>query len=132
MTDAANLGGSGARASKARAVLAAVSLLVVGAVAGIAIDRHLLLGGGHTSTAAAFHEMTMSSLQERLGLTADQRRQIDSIVGVRHNTLRHVWEMMHSQLGATLDTVHIEVEAILTPEQRVEFREWARQVGPGH
>ena len=121
--------GGAPRASKARAVLAMLSLLVVGAVLGIALDRHLLRAPtAHTSPAAALHEMTMSALEERLDLTADQRRQIDSIVGARHLTLRHAYQMLHMQLGAAIDTVHRDVEAVLTPEQRAEFRAWLAEV----
>jgi Spy/CpxP family protein refolding chaperone len=119
--------GAAARASKAKAVLGALSLLVLGAVLGIAIDRHVL-SGGHRSAAATFHDMTMSSLEERLALTAQQRLQIESIVAARHNTLRHAWQIMHEQLGAAVDTVHQEIEAVLTPEQRTDFREWLRGV----
>lgn len=122
--------GVDARVLKGRAVLSALSLLVLGAVAGIAIDRHLV-SSDHRTTAAAFHDMTMSSLEERLELTADQRHQIDSIVAARHNTLRHAWQMLHSQLGAAVDTVHHEIEALLSPEQRAEFREWVREVDAG-
>jgi Spy/CpxP family protein refolding chaperone len=114
--------------SRARAVLGALSLLVIGAVLGIAIDRHLLLPSDHGTTAAAFHEMTMSALEERLDLTPDQRRQIDSIVAARHGTLEHAWQMLHTQLGAAVDTVHQEVEAVLTPAQRTEFAAWLREV----
>jgi Spy/CpxP family protein refolding chaperone len=117
-------------ATKARAVLGALSLIVLGAVLGIALDRHLHSSDGH-GPAAAFHEVTMSSLEERLDLTRDQRSRIDSIVGARHSTLRQAWQMLHSQLGAAVDTVHAEVEAVLTPEQRVEFREWLREVSGG-
>ena len=123
--------GDSAKASRARAVLGALSLIVLGAIIGIALDRHLHSTDGHGS-AAAFHDMTMSSLEERLDLTAEQRRQIDSIVAARHNTLQHAWQMLHSQLGAAVDTVHAEVEAVLTPEQRVEFREWLREVTVDH
>ena len=123
--------GGGAMAARARAVLGVLSLLVLGAVAGIAIDRHVV-SRDHAITAAAFHEMTMSALEERLDLTADQRRRIDSIVVARHNTLRHAWQMLHAQLGAAVDTVHAEIEAVLTPEQRAAFREWLHEVGPNH
>lgn len=119
------------RPSKARAVLGALSLLVLGAVLGVAIDRHLL-PTHRPGPAAALHEMTMASLEERLDLSADQRRQIDSIIAGRHATLRHAWQMIHAQLGAAVDSVHQEIEAILTPEQRLEFREWARDVDIDH
>ena len=116
-----------ARASKARAVLGALSLIVLGAVLGIAVDRQLHSSDGH-GPSAVLHDIMMSSFEERLDLTAEQRRQIDSIVGARHNSLRNAWQMLHTQLGAAVDTVHAEVEAILTPEQRVAFREWLREV----
>lgn len=118
--------------SRARALLGALSLLVVGAVLGVAIDRHLLPPPDRSGPAAALHEMTMASLDERLDLSADQRRQIDSIVAGRHASLRHAWRTIHAQLGAAVDSVHQEIEAILTPEQRVEFREWARDVEMDH
>lgn len=116
-----------ARPAKARAVLAALSLIVLGAVLGIALDRHLHSSEGH-GPAAALHGIMMSSFEERVDLTAEQRRQIDSIVGARHNSLRNAWQMLHTQLGAAVDTVHAEVEAILTPEQRIQFREWLHEV----
>ena len=122
--------GAGVGASKARAVLGAVSLLVLGAVIGIAIDRHLP-SGDHRTTAAAFHDMTMSSLEERLDLTPDQRRRIDSLVAARHHSLRRAWQIVHSQLGAAVDSVHQEIDALLDSAQRAEFREWLRDVDAG-
>jgi Spy/CpxP family protein refolding chaperone len=113
--------------AKARGVLGAMSLVVLGMVLGVAIDRHLLLNEPHASAAAALHEMTMSSIEERLDLTSDQRRQIESIITARHNSLLDVWQAVHSHLGAAIDTLHQEIEAILTPAQRSEFREWLRE-----
>ncbi|MGH7446324.1 MAG: hypothetical protein ACREK1_01160 [Longimicrobiales bacterium] len=123
--------------TKARAVLGALSLLVLGGVLGIAIDRHFLSSDRHSlardrhSPAAAFHDMAMSSLADRLDLDADQRRQIDSILGERHHTLRQTWQTLHAQLGAAVDTVHRDIEAVLTPGQRTAFREWLRDVDAG-
>jgi hypothetical protein len=136
MTATPNVG-PGRKAAGARAVLGALSLLVLGGVLGVAIDRHLLSSDRHPSPgdlhspAAAFHDAAMSSLTERLDLDADQRRQIDSILAARHHTLRETWQNLHTHLGAALDTVHHEIEAVLTPAQRTAFREWAREVGSG-
>lgn len=126
------MNGNPGRPSSARAVLAAMSLLVLGAVIGIALDRHLNAGGGHANPAAAMHEMLMSSLDEDLDLTAEQRRRIDDIVAARRHSLRDAWQMLHAQLGAAADSVHQEINAILTPEQRAAFREWLRGVEAGH
>lgn len=118
----------GMTAARARAVLGALSLLVLGAVLGIGLDRHLTSNDPH-SGAAAFHDMAMSSLADRLDLDADQRRRIDSIVVARHHALSETWQMMHMHLGAAVDTVHRDIEAVLTPGQRTEFREWLRETG---
>jgi Spy/CpxP family protein refolding chaperone len=124
-------GGRGGAGAKARAVLGALSLMVLGAVIGVAIDRHLGAGAPPTGTAAAFHEMTMGSLEDRLDLTAEQRRRIDAIVAARHESLRYAWQAVHAHLGAAVDTVHQEIEAVLTPEQRTAFRAWLRESPPG-
>jgi Spy/CpxP family protein refolding chaperone len=118
--------------SRARAVLAALSLLVLGAVIGIMLDRHLHPASSHASPAAALHDMTMASLDEYVDLTTDQRRQIDSIIAARHSSLRNAWQMVHTQLGAAADSVHQDIEAILTPEQRTAFRAWLRNVDSQH
>ncbi len=124
--------------TKAKAALGALSLLVIGAVLGFAFDRHVLLPREHGapltmhgSAPAAMHEALMESVEERLDLTAEQRRQIDAIIAARHDVLRQTWEVLHTQLGAAVDSVHQEVEAVLTPEQRAEFREWLREMGAG-
>ena len=122
----------GGAPSRMRALLAALSLLVLGAVIGIAADRHLHAPRGHANPAAAIHEMTMSSLDEHIDLTDEQRRQIDDIVAARRHSLRNAWQLVHTQLGAAADTVHQEIEAILTPEQRTAFREWLRGVDSAH
>lgn len=111
--------------SMAKAVLGALSLLVLGGVLGIAVDRHVLSRDRH-GPAAAFHDMAMSSLEQRLRLDAGQRRQIDSILATRHDVVRETWHTLHAQLGAALDTVHRDIEAVLTPGQRDAFREWLR------
>lgn len=127
-----NASPTGRPPSTARALVAALSLLVLGAVIGIAADRHLHAGRGHANPAAAMHEMTMASLDEHVDLTAEQRRQIDDIVAARRHSLRDAWQLVHAQLGAAADTVNQEIEAILTPEQRTAFREWLRGVDAVH
>lgn len=123
-------------ASTSKAVVAALSLLVLGGVLGVAVDRHVLSSDRHSAPsgrhdhAAAFHEMAMSSLAERLDLEPAQRSRIDSILASRHHTLRRTWQALHLELGAAVDTVHRDIEAVLTTEQRAAFREWLRRTSP--
>ena len=116
--------------TRARAVLGAVSLLILGAVLGIAVDRHLAAGDDH-SLVASFHQAAMSSLEARLRLEPAQRKAIDSIVAAHHDELQQNWRTLHAQLGATVDVVHRDIEAVLTEEQRAAFREWLREADAG-
>jgi Spy/CpxP family protein refolding chaperone len=117
---------------RGRALIAALSLVMMGAVIGVVVDRHLHSGDGHANPAAAMHEMMMSSLDDDVDLTAEQRRQIDDIIAARRHSLQNAWQLVHAQLGAAADTVHQEIEAILTPAQRIAFREWLRGVDIAH
>lgn len=132
MTPADDAPAAGRRAGKGKALLAAVSLLLIGGVLGIALDRHFLAahGGGssHSSVSGMFHDMAMETLERELALSADQRRQIDSLINAHHAQLTRAWERVHSDLIATVDTVHREIEAVLTPEQRARFQAWLREV----
>lgn len=121
-------------ATKAKALLAAISLLLLGAVAGVVIDRHLVRESTPThGSAAAFHDAALASLEDRLDLDATQRRAVDSIIGLHHETLRRTWTTIHARLGATVDSVHRDLETVLDPEQRAELRAWLGEMpGPDH
>lgn len=109
-----------------RAVVGVVALLVIGAVIGIAVDRRLHGGGSPHGPAAALHEAAMSGMVEEIDLTPDQRHQIEAILRSRHDAMQSVWHTIHEQLGTTLDSVHAEIEVVLTPAQQEAFRRWLR------
>jgi hypothetical protein len=110
-----------------KALLGALSLLVVGGVLGAGLERHVLASAEHGAPASV-HEAAMASLQERLDLRPEQRRQIDSIMAAHHDVLQQTWQVLHAQLAAAVDTVHRDVEAVLTPVQREKFRVWLREI----
>lgn len=115
--------------ARARALVGAVSLLILGAVLGIAVDRHLATGESQ-SLVASFHHAAMSSLEDRLELDPKQRKAIDSIVAAHHEEMEQNWHQLHAQLGAAVDVIHQDIESVLTEEQRVVFREWLRESTP--
>lgn len=111
-------------------LLAAVSLLSIGAVLGIAVDRHRAsalhpspLPLAHGSV-ADIHDAALASLKDHLDLDQAQRRQVDSIIEAHHETLRRTWATLHAELMATVDTVHADLEAVLTTDQRRALRQW--------
>jgi hypothetical protein len=124
---------SGRPAARWKVLLAVLSLLVIGGISGAALDRHLAssphrpphgsLPLSHDNV-SDIHDAALASLKDRLDLDHAQRRQVDSIVDAHHETLRRTWATLHSDLMATVDTVHAELETVLTPAQRRELRAW--------
>lgn len=117
------------RGAKARAALGAMALLVIGAVIGVTVDRGLHGGSSPHGPAAALHEAAMSGMVEGIVLTPEQRRQVEAILRSRHNAMQPLWDSIHGHLATTLDSVHAEIEAVLTPDQRDAFRRWLRANG---
>lgn len=112
-----------------RAAVGVVALLVIGAVLGIAVDRRLHGGAAPHGAAAVLHEAAMSGMAEEIALTPEQRRQVEAILRSRHDAMQSVWHTIHEQLGTTLDSVHAEIEVVLSPEQQEAFRRWLRGGG---
>ncbi len=66
----------------------------------------------------------MESMHGELDLSEAQRRAVDSVMQEHQAALKRSWAELHQILGAAADTVHRDIEALLTPEQRVQFKEW--------
>ena len=133
---------------KAHAVLGAVSILAIGIVVGVFLDRVIL----HTPdqalqppTAAialdASHEDFLRELHADLGLSEEQAGHVQEILSRHQAAVNEAWTVVHSRLGAAIDSVTAEIEALLDSEQRAGLHEWlmerhgvrdAHNVGEGH
>jgi len=132
----------------AHAVLGAVSILAIGVVVGIWLDRvvlHPTALAADTSPAAvaldANHEGFLQGLRDELGLTEAQASQIRQIMSRNQTAVDDAWSAVHFRLEAAIDSVTAEIEVILDPEQREGLHEWlmerhgerdAHTVGEGH
>jgi len=132
----------------AHAVLGAVSILAIGVVLGIWLDRvvlHPSALAADTSSAAlslqASHEGFLQGLRTDLGLTEEQAGQIRQIMSRHQTAVNDAWSAVHSRLEAAIDSVTAEIEVILDPGQRAGLHEWlmerhgerdAHAVGEGH
>jgi Spy/CpxP family protein refolding chaperone len=98
-----------------------ISLLVLtfiaGASAGIAGDR-LIAPQKHVRVM-----VDMSGVFDRLGLTAEQRRQADSIVERSAPRAEAIMIETAERLRSVADSVDSELREILTPEQRARLDE---------
>jgi Spy/CpxP family protein refolding chaperone len=124
--------------SPRRARLLSIALLlavfVAGAFTGVAADHLWLLhrlaprvhgpAGPHGPPGSPGHRArdVHGELARRLDLTPAQRAKLDTIFARRGPRVDSIMRSMRPVLESELDATHAEVEAVLTPEQRVEFR----------
>jgi hypothetical protein len=104
------------------AVVVVVSLLT-GVVVGIAVDRRVLIHrgpfmAGHTR----WHSpIVPGRLEHELGLTPSQSAAVDSVM--RHRMAQRDSLMAHTfpVMRALLDSTRVDIERVLTPDQRSKF-----------
>lgn len=114
--------------------IAAVSILAIGVVLGVVLDRTVLLSSGseaHGATAAVGlderHRTFHRELAEELGLSDTQAEQVREIL-IRHQAaVDQAWVAVHTQLESVIDSVTAEIEAILDPRQRDRLFEYLRE-----
>jgi hypothetical protein len=130
------------------AAIGAVSILVIGVVLGVLLDRVALhprtSAADHPSAALALdasHEGFLQALSDDLGLTAEQAIQVHEILSRHQAAVNDAWSAVHPLLEAAIDSVTKEIEAILEPGQRERLHVWLMErhgapvsqgVGEGH
>ena len=132
----------------AHAVLGAVSILAIGVVLGVLVDRVIFNPSALAAdvpsasmTLDASHEGFLRGLRDDLGLTEEQASRVHEIMSRHQAAVNDAWSAVHARLDAAIDSVTAEIEAILDPGQRVGLHEWlmerhgvrdAHTIGEGH
>jgi hypothetical protein len=110
--------------SRGHTILAVVSLLVIGAAAGITADRMLHRRPVHGGLdPAEVHSDPVGVLDRELDLRPEQRARVAEILGGRQSSIDRVWVETNTRFRATVDSVVAEVSAVLDPPQAARFRE---------
>jgi Spy/CpxP family protein refolding chaperone len=120
-----------------RRVAAVVLLLAViaGGLAGIALDRLLLLPGPYRGSrfehGPGRHPPHDREFRRRfageVGLSAQQQARIDSIMDRQGRELRTIRRQVQPQLDSIVSRTRRELDSILTPEQRQKAAEIRRR-----
>src|SRR5262245_44642035 len=116
---------------KPRAWLAALALLVLGAVLGITFDRFHVRGLGHGSMSRLHEQLRhdpMAVIDRELHLSPEQRTRIAALLERRQHDINAAWEDVHVRLRATIDSVVNEIAAELDSAQAVKFRTTADRI----
>jgi Spy/CpxP family protein refolding chaperone len=109
---------------RALAVLILLGCFVVGIIVGGAGDRLLLLRQGRLMPRGAADFVSrhvVDRLDHELKLSAAQRQQIVVILERRHDKVTAIWEGVRPQVRAEVNATTVDINAVLTPEQRVKF-----------
>lgn len=100
----------------------AAALLAVtfsaGAMAGIAYDRHFV---HRHDVMLVGSPQVMAHLTQQLQLDSAQQAAVSAIFARHQGAVDSVWRALQPHVGATLDSVHREMMAVLRPDQQALF-----------
>jgi hypothetical protein len=115
-----------------RTLIAIASLLVLGAVAGVAVDRIIQT---HSRSGAIQLEHVsrdpLGAIDSALDLRPEQRTRVAAILETRQADIDRVWVETHVRLRAAIDSVVDEISAELDPDQAERFRKLADELHSG-
>jgi Spy/CpxP family protein refolding chaperone len=109
--------------SNAKAALIVVVAFIAGLFVGVAGDRFVLFRIGHRVGEGTPPGHLVSYLNRELKLNDSQRAQIERIVNDHRARMDAVFKSVQPQMRQEIDAASTQIEAVLTPEQRVKFSE---------
>ena len=130
---------------RALAALLLVIVALAGAAAGAVVDRLVVRRTGATLTDTSFHPLSQTlraptdadrrhlreQLSHELGLSAAQDSTIDSIMRHRAGEFNALRDEMRPRVERLVQDVRVDIEQVLTPEQRVRFRAMQQSMAGG-
>jgi Spy/CpxP family protein refolding chaperone len=120
--------------TKTKTVAIAAAALVVtfiaGFVAGAVFDRFLVYHrrAAHTPPPMVA-EMMLHRLDRKLDLTDKQRADIEAILQRHHDRIHKLMENNRDPIHQEIEAANVEIERVLTPEQRRKFQELKMRLG---
>ena len=118
------------------AVLVLLLVAFAGGLAGVALDRLVLLphmfrrhgfGHEHGPGGAPRDPQFRARIAKELGLSPEQQIRIDSIMDRRGRELRAVRVQLQPTLDSIITSTRRQVDSVLTPEQRKKAEEFRRK-----
>jgi Spy/CpxP family protein refolding chaperone len=117
-----------------RILLAAGSLVTMGAATGVAVDRSGHLSGiSRHLTFSQIHQNPLAVIEGAVDLRPEQRERISEILDAHQPEVDRAWREAQASIQATLHGVIAEIMEVLDPEQRDQFHQLATELhGPDH
>lgn len=106
--------------SKRIALAFLVGALAVGWIVGYASAHVLDVRSAHADTRVSYRDR----LGKELGLTPEQRIQLDSVLDKRHRDMTAAWEPVRPTLDSIRERARDEIRDMLSAEQRTAFEQF--------
>jgi hypothetical protein len=107
-----------ANSTRLLAALVVVVTFFVGAVVGAFAVHAWLLHGGLPQHSAPF---ITRRLDRRLHFTDEQRVQVIAIIALHERRIGLIWTNVRPAVHQEIEAANVEIDRVLTPEQRVVF-----------
>lgn len=127
MTEPASVSPTNTRTTAAVVVIVA---FIGGLFVGIAGDHFYLFHRGSRMKQFASRRI-VEHLDRELHLTAQQKAAVQRIVDQHHVKIDSILSRLRPQIRAELDAANAEIDKLLTPEQREQFKKIRMRVPPG-
>lgn len=121
-----------------RALLAVLSIFLLGAVGGVVLDRTMLIPAHADAVAAGVprhHDEVLAELRAELGLSVEQSARVQEIFAARQGEIEAAWKEVHANLQRAMQQATSEIETVLDTAQIERLHGWlAERHGPipGH
>lgn len=118
------------RSSVVRAAVVVLFAFAAGIAIGVAADRVYLLFHERIVPRGGIEFMgkhLLKRLDRRLDLTDAQEAQVKEIIDRRTKHMLGALDAVHKDMHAEFSATNSEIEKVLTPEQREEFRKMQRR-----
>ena len=114
-----------------RPLVGSASMLVIGIVIGVAIDRVTVVhghGGAHAPRvvviASGEPDAAFSELTEHLDLSEEQAGEAREIFSAHQASVDTAWTAVQDHLGLAIQSVMRELESVLEPGQLGRLHQW--------
>jgi len=121
----------------ARALLAVLSIFVLGIVVGCGLDRSILTSptyaaaAGDRHSALRHHDEVLAELRAELGWSAEQSRRVQEIFAAHQGAIEAAWAQVHANLQRAMQETTTQIETVLDSAQVERLHAWlAKRHGP--
>jgi len=115
---------------RVRAGAVLLCVFAAGALAGTAVERHQLGRVAASVSLLGEGEVAITELRAFLDLDDEQVAQIHAILADNQHTVQLMWEQFRPEVQAAMREVHMEIAALLRPDQAERFHNWILRHGP--